>query len=519
MAIELLNLAIQFNQNIKGISVGGKEIKITLYADDTTLLLRDLQSVQQSLNMFERFRSVSGLEINQAKTEALWLGQWRSRSDTPFGFRWPAETVYALGIHFSYNQNLCDFRNFELKLKELERSLNCWRRRKLTLLGKINIVKSLGLSKLIFNASVLPLPAEFARKVDNVTFNFLWEGKPHKIKKSTLIGDRSKGGLKMIEFTSMNKALKTGWANRFQDTRSRDAPWKIIPNYLTSHLGGMNFLLKCNYKTEELNLNDLPDFYKNMLSCWEEIKVKTNAKENVNVKEEIIWNNSEIKIDGKSVFFRTWYNKYIIKIGDLLNINDKPLTWHQFTEHFNLKSHFTTFFGLMKALTKRLKQSDIKTGTEAAINLNLSNASLLKVIADSRFIPPITQKHLLQQGINEKDLLNLYLCPFKLTRESKLSMFQFKINHNIVFTKDRLKKASSDLCYLCLKDIHTLHHMLVLCPNTEMFWGQFKNWWYKLTNQQVFLSSRDIIYGIYNQYKTQRPIYKPFLSCCKIFHI
>ena len=45
LGIELLNLAIQMNSNIKGIKVGEEEIKNTLYANDTTLLLRDLDSV------------------------------------------------------------------------------------------------------------------------------------------------------------------------------------------------------------------------------------------------------------------------------------------------------------------------------------------------------------------------------------------------------------------------------------------------------------------------------------------
>ena len=244
LGIELLHLAIIANPSIKGLSVGNEVIKITLYADDTTLLLKDVESVHSLLEMLELFKMCSGLEINKSKTEAMWLGSWRERTDTPFGFRWPTETIYVLGIHFSYNLNLCSYRNFESKLNELEKLLNSWKRRKLTFLGKINIVKYLGLSKLIFNASVLLIPEDFAKRVDAVTFDFIWDGKPHQIKKTTLIGDREKGGLNMIQFTSMNKSLKSSWVKRFKD--DRDAPWKVIPNYLVSHLGGVNFLLDCN---------------------------------------------------------------------------------------------------------------------------------------------------------------------------------------------------------------------------------------------------------------------------------
>ena len=89
----------------------------------------------------------------------------------------------------------------------LEKTLNNWKRRKLTLLGKINIVKSVGLSKLIYNASVLPVPNNFCDQVNKVTFNFIWDNKIAKIKKKTIIGERKNGGLTMIDFTLMNKAL------------------------------------------------------------------------------------------------------------------------------------------------------------------------------------------------------------------------------------------------------------------------------------------------------------------------
>ena len=64
----------------------------------------------------------------------------------------------------------------------LEKTLNNWKRRKLTLLGKNNIVKSVGLSKLIYNASVLPVPKNFCDQVNKVTFDFIWD-KIAKIKK------------------------------------------------------------------------------------------------------------------------------------------------------------------------------------------------------------------------------------------------------------------------------------------------------------------------------------------------
>ena len=85
--------------------------------------------------------------------------------------------------------------NFYEKLNVLEKTLNNWKRRKLTLLGKVNIIKSLGLSKLIYNASVLPVPKNVCDQVNKITFNFIWDNKIAKIKKkhTQLLENAKKG--------------------------------------------------------------------------------------------------------------------------------------------------------------------------------------------------------------------------------------------------------------------------------------------------------------------------------------
>ena len=146
IGIELFARALKNEQSIKGVNVETKEIKITQYADDTTVFVKDEESVEQLLRLLDEFKSISGLEINTSKTEAMWLGCWRDKIRTPFNFKWPKEPICALGIYFSYNTEHANKLNFEEKINNLEKTLNGWKRRKLTLLGRINIVKTLGLS-------------------------------------------------------------------------------------------------------------------------------------------------------------------------------------------------------------------------------------------------------------------------------------------------------------------------------------------------------------------------------------
>ena len=83
-----------------------------------------------------------------------------------------------------------------------------WRARDLTLIGKITIIKCFALSKLIHVTSTLPLPDNFAQKVNDLIYKFIWNGKPPKMKKATMIGELGDGGLKAPDFIAINKALK-----------------------------------------------------------------------------------------------------------------------------------------------------------------------------------------------------------------------------------------------------------------------------------------------------------------------
>ena len=127
LGIELLSRYIKNDPTIKGIQVNKRELKISQYADDTTVFVRDLDSVTSLLRVLNEFKEHSGLEINTTKTEAMWLGEWKDRSHEPFGFKWPKEPINALGVFFSYNQEGATRPvNFGEKILNLEKTLNTW---------------------------------------------------------------------------------------------------------------------------------------------------------------------------------------------------------------------------------------------------------------------------------------------------------------------------------------------------------------------------------------------------------
>ena len=144
--------------------------------------MRDVDSIPELLALLYHFSSLSGLDTDAAKTEGIWLGSWKSSLETPFGFRRPQDPIKALGIFFSYDSRKAIELNFIGKIWNLEKTLNSWKRGNLTLLGKINIVKTLALSKLIYYTSVLVIPEQLIKVNNSIILNFLGMRNPLKLR-------------------------------------------------------------------------------------------------------------------------------------------------------------------------------------------------------------------------------------------------------------------------------------------------------------------------------------------------
>ena len=90
-------------------------------------------------------------------------------------------------------------------------------------------------------------------------------------------------------------------------------------------MGGLNFLLRCNYDTK--HFNDLPVFYKRILENFNELK---NPYDYYQKQDIILFNNKEILIGGKPSFLSEWFKKGIISIKDLLDETGNLLTFQAF---------------------------------------------------------------------------------------------------------------------------------------------------------------------------------------------
>ena len=88
------------------------------------------------------------------------------------------------------------------------------------------------------------------------------------------------------------------------------------------NIGG-KLILYCDFETSKLPVH-LPIFYKECLEAFRNLK-KSKVATYEDVVDQIIWNNRNIVMHGKSLFEKHLFTKGIVKIGDLLSDTGKFL--------------------------------------------------------------------------------------------------------------------------------------------------------------------------------------------------
>ena len=156
-------------------------------------------------------------------------------------------------------------------------------------------------------ASNLDAPKGIAEIVRKKSFKFLWKNKKVKIERSGLYQDLDNGGIRVIP-----RLLRT----------SDNSNWCTIPKHYFKGMGGLNFLLRCNYDTNYFN--DLPLFYKKILEFLNELKTLYSYDQK---QELILFTNKDILVDGEPIFLSEWFRKGILSINELLKETGNVLTF------------------------------------------------------------------------------------------------------------------------------------------------------------------------------------------------
>ena len=178
ICIELLSHKITSSEDIKGLYIMKKEFKSSLFADDASFLLDgSLKSFETLIMILDNFNYISGLKLNSKKCQVLRIGSM-IRSEIIHlkhrKFQWSSTEASSLGMTFTTNKDLTFQENLETKIKHFESCLKQWQHRKLTLMGKVTVIKNYALPKLIYVLTSLPNPSkQTIKRIEKLMYEFI----------------------------------------------------------------------------------------------------------------------------------------------------------------------------------------------------------------------------------------------------------------------------------------------------------------------------------------------------------
>jgi len=248
--------------------------------DNTTLVMFDKDSLNTIKEILSDFGLISGLKCNTAKTILMPTFDW-SRDDeklvSDLGFK-ISDNLVLLGVPITnkLDNTVAIFSQIKGKIENL---INFWERFRLTLAGRITILKTCLISQLCYLGSFLPPPPDIIEDIQNLLNNF--------VKRNLIIArDRlylptNEGGLGCFDINTFLQAQTVSWFVRCHKQKIDN--WRFD---LTESAPDSNLLI---LRLSDINLQCNPILH-NIANCFEKFYEKFTTR-NENYKAAFVYKN------------------------------------------------------------------------------------------------------------------------------------------------------------------------------------------------------------------------------------
>ena len=227
MCVEPLLRNIEKNVVIEPIistSLAAPLPKVYAYADDVNCFIRNNgASLQGIFNEYDRLSRLSGLQLNAEKTELMRLISPNVRRlIQPYRINYAGmqhdieskDEIKINGLYFRQDEGQMRSRNVEAVAEKIDKQLKSWSKRNLSILGKILIVKTFGISQMIFLMQSLNVNETDYKKWNALLYKFVWNRHylaakaPERIKRDITNKSIKLGGLGMLDIRALDEGLK-----------------------------------------------------------------------------------------------------------------------------------------------------------------------------------------------------------------------------------------------------------------------------------------------------------------------
>ena len=156
---------------------------------------------------------------------------------------------------------------------------------------------------------------------------------------------KEEGGLGLANIQQRDIALKIQWILKILENPKME---NLANELIGNPIGKL--LWSCTLDPQDVNqvFPKAPEFWKHVMHGWFNTTMHepTNKQE---IKDQIIWFNSNLQIGNKPTFNRKLYKEGLIKIQDILDDSDDLLSFTEFGEKFKTKD-YVFYYGLKNAI-------------------------------------------------------------------------------------------------------------------------------------------------------------------------
>ena len=415
-----------------------------------------------------------------------------------------------LGINFSNEYKATDITgNIEPSIEKLKRVCSLWSKRHLSLIGKITILKSFGLSLFINLMQSIGICEQKLIEIQSICFRFIWkrdynDKRAHeRVKRKIICLEKENGGLDMFNILNFQKSFYLSWALKLWKSNEK---WTYIPKLMFNKVGGSAAFNSNVYSQDFKGLNLIQScFWKNVLSTWLDLKSVIIKEDNKVYLNSPLFNNNLITFKNRTLFFPQCFNRGFRVVKDMIYNNGKILSFELFLARYGTCPDamlvYNAIFNALYSHKDNFRPSENQRFIHDSLilgNLEVEDTSRKKLLQliTSPEIPYVENSW--KRKFDENFDRRYWILPFICTKETKLQIMQWKILHeiypsNILLTKMKIK--SSEKCELC-GERDTLIHFFYECIKVENVWKEIEKLTFQKTGQSIALSAKIVLLGV-----------------------